>query len=43
MSISTADNTSNIGLLTVLMVLYLMEERGWIRLDTTLHEISYAS
>lgn len=42
MSISTADNTSNIIAHRSDGSCYLMEERGWIRLDTTLHEISYA-
>jgi len=42
MTISTADNTSNIIAHRSDGSCYLMEERGWIRLDTTLHEISYA-
>lgn len=42
MTISTADNTSNIIAHRSDGSCYLMEERGWNRLDTTLHEISYA-
>ncbi|WP_424827059.1 LpqB family beta-propeller domain-containing protein [Rothia mucilaginosa] len=42
MTISTADNTSNIIAHRSDGSCYLMEERGWIRLDTALHEISYA-
>ena len=42
MTISTADNTSNIIAHRSDGSCYLTEERGWIRLDTTLHEISYA-
>ena len=42
MTISTADNTSNIIAHRSDGSCYLMEKRGWIRLDTTLHEISYA-
>lgn len=42
MTVSTADNTSNIIAHRSDGSCYLMEERGWNRLDTTLHEISYA-
>lgn len=42
MTISTADNTSNIIAHRSDGSCYLLEERGWNRLDTTLHEISYA-
>ena len=42
MTISTAANTSNIIAHRADGSCDRMEERGWIRLDTTLHEISYA-
>ena len=42
MSVSTADNTSNIIAHRSDGSCYVLEERGWTRLDTLLHEISYA-
>lgn len=42
MSVSTADNTSNIIAHRSDGSCYVLVERGWTRLDTLLHEISYA-
>ena len=42
MNVSTADNTSNIIAHRSDGSCYILEERGWTRLGTSLHEITYA-